>query len=128
MSTGRTTNGRSSDHEWDRLTLQEDGKYHLVQDVPTKAKSEKAGYWTFTGGDPAEVMLDHAGYPSVPKGGEVRLLIDHDVGIWYSEAKWSEASLPVWMCDQRTGQNSFVRSWQGGKEATRHEAEFTLQD
>lgn len=78
---------KASDHEWDRLTLQEDGKYDLVQGGPTKVKSEKTGLWTFTGGDPAQVMLDHAGYPAVVKGGEVRLMIDYDTGIWYSKSK-----------------------------------------
>jgi hypothetical protein len=79
--------GKASDHEWDRLTLQEDGKYDLVQGRPTKAKSEKMGFWTFTGGNPAQVMLDHAGYPAVVKGGEVRLMIDYDTGIWYAKSK-----------------------------------------
>ena len=79
--------GKTSDHEWDRLTLQEDGKYDLVQGGPTKPKSEKTGLWTFTGGDPAQVMLDHAGYPAVVKSGEVRLMIDYDTGIWYSKTK-----------------------------------------
>jgi hypothetical protein len=78
---------KASDHEWDRLTLQADGKYDLVQGGPTKAKSEKTGFWTFTGGDPAQVMLDHAGYPALMKGGEVRLMIDYDTGIWYDKSK-----------------------------------------
>ena len=76
-----------SDHEWDRLTLQGDGKYDLVQGGPTKAKSEKTGLWTFTEGDPAEVDLDHSGYPVRVKRGEVRLMIDYDTGIWYAKAK-----------------------------------------
>ena len=78
---------KASDHEWDRLTLQADGKYDLVQGGPTKAKSEKTGIWTFTGGDPAEVMLDHAGYPALVKGGGGRLMIDYDTGIWYAKSK-----------------------------------------
>jgi hypothetical protein len=78
---------RATDHEWDHLTLQADGKYDLVQGGPTKAKSEKTGLWHFTGGDPAEVLLDHAGYPVSVKRGEVRLLVDNDVGIWYAKAK-----------------------------------------
>jgi hypothetical protein len=78
---------KASEHEWDRLTLKADGKYDLVQGGPTKAKSEKTGFWTFTGGDPAQVMLDHAGYPAVVKGGEVRLMIDYDTGIWYAKNK-----------------------------------------
>lgn len=79
--------GKVSDHQWDKLTLQEDGKYDLLQGGPTKAKSEKTGFWSFTGGDPAQVMLDHAGYPAVVKGGEVRLMIDYDTGIWYAKTK-----------------------------------------
>jgi hypothetical protein len=71
--------------------LQADGKYDLVQGGPTKAKSEKTGFWSFTGGDPAQVMLDHAGYPAVVKGGEVRLMIDYDTGIWYAKAKRASA-------------------------------------
>ena len=79
--------GKATDHEWDHLTLQADGKYDLVQGGPTKAKSEKTGFWIFTGGDPAQVMLDHAGYPAVVKGGEVRLMIDYDTGIWFAKTK-----------------------------------------
>jgi hypothetical protein len=79
--------GKVSDHRWDRLTLQADGTYDLVQGGPTKATSEKTGVWTFTGGDPAQIMLDHAGYPVRVKSGEVRLMIDYDTGIWYAKAK-----------------------------------------
>jgi hypothetical protein len=79
--------GKASDHEWDRLTLQADGQYDLVQGGPTKVKSEKTGFWTFTGGDPAQVMLDHAGYPIRVKSGEFRLMIDYDTGIWYAKTK-----------------------------------------
>jgi hypothetical protein len=79
--------GKASDHEWDRLTLRGDGKYDLVQGGPTKPKSEKTGFWTFTAGDPAQVTLDHAGYPVLLKGGEVRLMIDYDTGIWYVKSK-----------------------------------------
>ena len=78
--------GKPSDHEWDRLTLQADGRYDLVQGGPTKPKSEKTGLWSFTGGDPAEVMLDHAGYPVHVKSGQVRLMIDYDTGIWYAKS------------------------------------------
>ena len=78
---------RPTDHEWDHLTLQADGKYDLVQGGPTMVKLEKTGVWSFTGGDPAEVMLDHAGYPVRVKSGEVRLMIDYDTGIWYAKTK-----------------------------------------
>jgi hypothetical protein len=79
--------GKASDHQWDQLRLQADGKYDLVQGGPTKAKSEKTGFWTFTGGDPAQVTLDHAGYPVRVKSGEVRLMIDYDTGVWYAKTK-----------------------------------------
>lgn len=79
--------GKASDHEWDRLTLQADGKYDLVQGGPTKPKTEKAGIWQFYEVDPAEVDLDHSGYPVRVKGGEVQLMIDYDTGIWYSKSK-----------------------------------------
>ena len=78
---------RATDHEWDHLTLQADGKYDFVQGGPTKARSEKTGFWHFSDGDPAEVLLDHAGYPVRVEQGEVRLLIDDDVGIWYAKTK-----------------------------------------
>lgn len=79
--------GKPTDHEWDHLTLKADGKYELVQGGPTKARSEKAGFWRFTGGDSAAVDLDHAGYPVRLKRGEIRLQIDDDVGIWYAKTK-----------------------------------------
>jgi hypothetical protein len=79
--------GRATDHEWDHLTLRADGHYELVQGGPTKAKSEKTGFWRFYGGDRPEVDLDHAGYPIQAKGSEIRLLIDNDVGIWYEKVK-----------------------------------------
>jgi len=75
------------DHKWDHLTPQADGKYDLVQGGPTKAKSEKTGFWHFSGRDLAQVLLDHAGYPVRVKGGNVRLLIDDDAGIWYAKPK-----------------------------------------
>jgi hypothetical protein len=79
--------GKASDHEWDKLTLQADGKYDLVQGGPTKTKSEKTGIWQFYGGDPSEIDLDHSGYPVRVKSGEVRLMIDYDTGIWYAKPK-----------------------------------------
>jgi hypothetical protein len=77
--------GGPSDHEWDRLTLQASGRYDLVEGGPTKAKSEKTGAWYFTPGEPGDVTLDHAGYPVHIEHGEVRLMIDDDVGIWYAK-------------------------------------------
>ena len=81
--------GKPTDHEFDHLTLQADGKYDLVQGGPTKPKSETVGAWTVWdgGSDGPRVLLDHSGYPVQIKGGEVRLLIDNDVGIWYAKEK-----------------------------------------
>ena len=76
----KTRENRSTDHEWDRLTLFPDGKYDLVRGGPTKGKSEKTGRWHFHDGDPAEVDLDQAGFPVRVERGEIRLLIDDDVG------------------------------------------------
>jgi hypothetical protein len=80
---------KRTDHEWDHLTLQADGKYDLVQGGPTKPKTETAGTWTVWdgGSDGQRVLLDHSGYPVRVKGGEVRLMIDYDTGIWYSKSK-----------------------------------------
>ncbi len=80
--------GKATDHEWDRLTLQADGKYDLVEEGPTKPRSETIGRWTsWAGVKGTEVVLDNAGYPIQIKGNEIRLLIDNDVGIWYAKSK-----------------------------------------
>ena len=79
--------GSPSDHAWDRLMLQADGKYDLMQGGPTKAKSETKGLWHFEDGNPPEVVLEHSGYPVRVARGEVRLLVDDDVGIWFSKTK-----------------------------------------
>jgi hypothetical protein len=82
---------RATDHQWDHLTLQADGKYELVQGGPTKSRTETAGTWTLVpwGGvdNGPSLSLDHAGYPVQIKGQEVRLLIDEDTGIWYVKVK-----------------------------------------
>lgn len=77
--------GKTTDHEYDRLTLQANGRYERMQGGSTKAKSEVIGHWHFHDGDPAEVDLDHAGYPVQLRGTEIRLMIDTDVGIWYAK-------------------------------------------
>ena len=81
--------GKPTDHEFDHLTLQADGKYDLVQGGPTKPKTETVGAWTVWdgGSDGPHVLLDHSGYPVQIESGEVRLLIDNDVGIWFAKAK-----------------------------------------
>ena len=80
---------KPTDHEWEHLTLQGDGKYDLVQGGPTKPKTETVGRWTLWNGGSGgpTVDLDHSGYPVRVKGGEVRLMIDYDTGIWYGKSK-----------------------------------------
>lgn len=82
---------KTADHEWDRLTVQANGKYDLVQGGPTKPKTETTGTWTLIHWSSAahgpEILLGAAGYPIQTKGSEVRLLIDEDTGIWYVKVK-----------------------------------------
>ncbi len=78
---------KKTDHAWDRLTLRLDGEYTLVQGGPTKPRSEVTGAWRLSGGSPSEVDLDCAGYPVRVKAGEVRLVLDDDLGIWYAKAR-----------------------------------------
>ena len=78
---------RATDHNLDHLVLQPDGKYDLVEGGTTKAVSEKKGVWTIVPGNPPNVLLDHAGFPIEIKQDEVRLLVDLDVGIWWTKAK-----------------------------------------
>lgn len=82
-----TSVDKATDHQLDRLTLKADGTYKLVQGGSTKARSEKNGSWSIEPGDPPNVLLDHAGYPIQVKKGEVRLLINDDLGEWYVKAK-----------------------------------------
>lgn len=77
---------KTTDHQFDHLTLRADGTYDLVQGGSTKAKSEKAGTWDIQPGDPPNVVLDHAGYPIEVKKSKVRLLINNDLGEWYVKA------------------------------------------
>ena len=81
-----TSVDRATDHELDRLTLQADGKYVLVQGGSTKVRSEKGGVWHLVGGDRPNVELDHAGYPIQMKRAEIRLVINDDLGEWYVKA------------------------------------------
>jgi len=81
--------GTATDHTWDRLVLQADGRYDLIEGGPTKPKSETVGAWTT---EPSEasgqvVVLGNAGYPVRVEGSDVRLLIDDDVGIWYQKVR-----------------------------------------
>ena len=80
-------NGKPTDHAFDHLTLHADGKYELVQGGPTNPKTETTGAWTVWDGrgNGPQVLLDHSGYPVQIKSGEVRLLIDDDVGIWFAK-------------------------------------------
>jgi hypothetical protein len=82
-----TSVDKATDHELDRLTLQADGKYDLVQGGSTKARSEKVGVWHMVGGDRPNVELDHYGYPIQMKRDEIRLVINDDLGEWYVKSK-----------------------------------------
>jgi hypothetical protein len=81
---------RVKDHNFDHLVLRTDGTYDLVEGGTTKAVSRKKGTWRIEKGEPAgvsNVVLDNAGYPIETKGGEERLLIDLDTGIWWVKTK-----------------------------------------
>lgn len=80
-----TSVDRPTDHELDRLVLQPDGHYVLVQGGSTKAKSETKGIWSLVPGEPPNIELDHHGYPIQVKRGEIRLLINDDLGEWYAK-------------------------------------------
>jgi hypothetical protein len=82
-----TSVDKPTDHQFDHLTLNENGTYDLVQGGSTKARTEKTGVWNIQPGDPPNVLLDHAGYPIQDKKGELRLLINDDLGEWYVKAK-----------------------------------------
>lgn len=82
-----TSVDKPTDHQFDHLTLNADGTYDLVQGGSTEARTEKMGEWSIQPGDPPNVLLDHAGYPIQMKKGEVRLLINDDLGEWYVKTK-----------------------------------------
>ncbi len=64
---------------WAAVRARKEGKDDFVEGGPTKAKSEKTGFWTLLGGDPARVMLDHAGYPTVVKVAKFGLMIHYNI-------------------------------------------------
>jgi hypothetical protein len=78
---------KATDHELDRLTLQADGNYELIEGGPTRRKSKKTGVWHLSRGERPQLLLNHSGYPIEISGNEVRLLIDSDLGIWYSKVE-----------------------------------------
>jgi hypothetical protein len=79
---------KPTDHELDRLVLKADGKYLLVRGGSTKPKTETEGIWNLVNGSQQpNIELDHAGYPVRVKRGEIRLLINDDLGEWYAKAK-----------------------------------------
>jgi len=78
---------RETDYNLNRLVLQPDGEYNLVEGGTTKRVSDKKGGWRIVYRDPPEVLLDHAGYPIEIKANEVRLLVDLDVGIWWRKPR-----------------------------------------
>jgi hypothetical protein len=80
---------KATDHNLEHLVLKSDGQYDLVQGGSTRPRTEIVGRWSIwdVGNDGPEVLLDHSGYPIQIKGNEVRLLVDNDVGIWYSKTQ-----------------------------------------
>ena len=80
---------KPSDHNLDHLTLGADGTYDLVQGGVTKPKTETRGAWEIwdSASEGPELLLERSSYPIRVKGGEVRLLIDNDVGIWFAKTK-----------------------------------------
>jgi hypothetical protein len=78
---------RAADHNLNRLVLQSDGTYDLVEGGTARTISEKKGVWKIVPGNPTNVLLDHAGYPIETKRNEVRLLVDLDVGIWWAKPR-----------------------------------------
>jgi hypothetical protein len=76
---------RPTDHNLNRLDLQSDGTYDLVEGGTTKPALEKKGVWRIVPGNPPTLLLDRAGYPVEIKGDEVRLLVDLDTGIWWAK-------------------------------------------
>src|SRR5438876_728284 len=57
---------RATDYNLNRLVLQSDGTYDLVEGGTTKAVSEKKGVWWIRPGTPSDhfdVALDNSGYP-----------------------------------------------------------------
>jgi hypothetical protein len=81
--------GRASDQTLDRLDLNADGKFDLVEGGSTKPRTEVVGTWTIIEGPNhgTEVMLEHSGYPIEITQNEVRLLVDLDVGIWWAKTR-----------------------------------------
>jgi hypothetical protein len=81
-----TSVDKATDHELDQLVLQAGGRYSLVQGGSTKPKSTTEGIWRLVPGNPPNIELDHSGYPIEVKQGQIRLLINDDLGEWYSKA------------------------------------------
>jgi hypothetical protein len=99
----------STDYNQNRLVLQSDGTYDLVEGGTTRAVLEKKGVWRLEpgrplqvlpsparpgapsrwigGGSPPNVLLDQAGYPIEIKKNEVRLLINLDTGVWWAKPR-----------------------------------------
>jgi hypothetical protein len=80
---------RASDHEWDRLELTRDSRYHLTQGGPTKPRTDEAGTWVayYSGAGISDVAFHGRIYPIQVKRGEIRLMIDDDLGIWYAKIR-----------------------------------------
>lgn len=82
-----TSFDRATNHEFDHLSLQTDGRYRLVQGGPTKVRTEKIGAWNFYAGKRPSLSLDNAGFPVQWRREEVRLVVDDDLGEWYVKVR-----------------------------------------
>lgn len=80
-----TSVDKPTDHELDRLVLQPDGHYHLVQGGSTRPKSSKDGIWRLVPGNHPNIELDRSGYPIEVKQGQILLLINDDLGECYAK-------------------------------------------
>lgn len=80
-----TSVDKATDHELDQLVLRADGRYSLVQGGSTKPKATTEGIWRLVPGSHPNIELDHSGYPIEVKQGEIRLLINDDLGEWYTK-------------------------------------------
>ena len=84
---------RASDHNLNRLVLQSDGTFDLVEGGTTKVVSEKEGVWKivpasmYGSGQLPNIELDHSGYPIESTKNEIRLLIDQDTGVWWVKSR-----------------------------------------
>jgi hypothetical protein len=76
-----------TEHQFEHLTLKANGTYDFKQDGSTKVTSPKIGLLSVIPCVPPEVQLDHVGYSIHRSKGELRLVINDDLGEWYLKVK-----------------------------------------